>query len=407
LSKAILRGDPVRPHVCRDASLLGTILTASLLPIGCEGTSGRHGPWQGPDNSGTSRPVVAHSRFIDPGTGKVIRELDPPISDMPAIQVEGSTGIFRLGDLLVDATSQSIVGSAKPEIDFDDNNHRKVIRQDNKGQRLWTVVLDDVAGRDWAIHNDRVFVACGNGLVALGGKTGEILWKSEGPNQSLTAWDDFILSLACYKDDSGPKRLLVARRMIDGQEVFRTQFPKDAETERILIMEGVFIVGAHFNDGPSFLLDHTGRILFRLNEAALSLKKCQDNLIVLSGTSISRLSSEGNARWKTALPRQVWDNHGSLFTLSGGDLLAFTYCTIADSGIQAMRICPETGKAVWSAYCAPLMVDHSEYYHDAYVEIRGKELIVVSQGSYGDFIEVLDVESGKRLNRWVFRKVFR
>jgi hypothetical protein len=47
----------------------------------------------------------------------------------------------------------------------------------------------------------------------------------------------------------------------------------------------------------------------------------------------------------------------------------------------------------------PLGVSHSEYYHVAYVELRGPQLVVVSQGSYGDFVEVRNVATGGKLAR--------
>jgi hypothetical protein len=44
-------------------------------------------------------------------------------------------------------------------------------------------------------------------------------------------------------------------------------------------------------------------------------------------------------------------------------------------------------------------VGHSQYLHDATVAVAGERLRVSSQGSYGTFVEVLDLRTGKQLRR--------
>jgi hypothetical protein len=84
--------------------------------------------------------------------------------------------------------------------------------------------------------------------------------------------------------------------------------------------------------------------------------------------------------------------------LPGGDLLAFLYGEISDSGVRVMRLRPD-GTVVWQSFCAPLGVSHSIYRHDASVAVEGGQVKVVSRGSYGEFVEVLDAQSGRQIRR--------
>jgi hypothetical protein len=87
-----------------------------------------------------------------------------------------------------------------------------------------------------------------------------------------------------------------------------------------------------------------------------------------------------------------------------GDLVAFLYCGIADSGVEVMRLNSATGKVVWRADCAPLGVKHSAYQHEATVAAEGDALRVTSRGSSGTFVEVLDLGSGRQLERTVSKR---
>lgn len=75
----------------------------------------------------------------------------------------------------------------------------------------------------------------------------------------------------------------------------------------------------------------------------------------------------------------------------------------SDSGVQVMRLRPQAGEQVWQADCDPLGVGHSAYQHEAKVEITdGKYLKVMSKGSEGSFVELLDLGSGRHLSRRQF-----
>jgi hypothetical protein len=65
-----------------------------------------------------------------------------------------------------------------------------------------------------------------------------------------------------------------------------------------------------------------------------------------------------------------------------------------------IRLNANTGKALWQSYCEGLRgVIHSEYKHDASVELAGQTVRVISCGSAGTFVECLDAQTGTQVRR--------
>jgi hypothetical protein len=114
--------------------------------------------------------------------------------------------------------------------------------------------------------------------------------------------------------------------------------------------------------------------------------------------AVVRVTPKGTVRWTVAM-KEASHSSGGLVDIRGGDMLAFMYCPISDSGVELVRLTPATGEVVWRAMCKPLGVSHSKYRHSAAVTIEGDRVRVMSNGSFGDFIEVVDLATGKRLER--------
>jgi hypothetical protein len=87
--------------------------------------------------------------------------------------------------------------------------------------------------------------------------------------------------------------------------------------------------------------------------------------------------------------------------LPDGGLLEFSYCPIGDSGVQVRRLDRPGGSVVWEQECDPLGVCHSKYKHEVVVHIEGRTARIISRGSYGAFVERLDLDSGRSLARSV------
>jgi hypothetical protein len=100
---------------------------------------------------------------------------------------------------------------------------------------------------------------------------------------------------------------------------------------------------------------------------------------------------------------EVPDTREIIATLRLGDggLLEFRYGPINDSGVKLRRIAPDGKVVVWTQYCPPLGVAHSEYLHEVFVHIEGRTARVISRGSYGTFAERLELDSGTRVARSV------
>ena len=91
--------------------------------------------------------------------------------------------------------------------------------------------------------------------------------------------------------------------------------------------------------------------------------------------------------------------HEKAIRLTDGDWIVFRYHGMSDSGVQVARMDAKMTNQRWLVECKPLGVDHFKYYHSATVEVTNKNITVTSVGSAGEFVEVLDAETGKLVNR--------
>jgi outer membrane protein assembly factor BamB len=186
--------------------------------------------------------------------------------------------------------------------------------------------------------------------------TGIILWHAPGPNDQLLVSRDLLLARAVPGDGS---RWVTARTVTTGAEVYKFHLPQGAITG--LLQE--------------------------------------KDWLVLTTSDVRRLSGEGKTRWRTPFAEPYGFAAGGVVEVRGGDVVAFRYGRIHDSGVELVRLKAATGEVVWRAWCNPLGVGHSEYLHDATVAVEGERLRVSSRGSYGTFVEVLDLRTGKQLRR--------
>jgi hypothetical protein len=91
---------------------------------------------------------------------------------------------------------------------------------------------------------------------------------------------------------------------------------------------------------------------------------------------------------------------GGLLELPGGDLVAFLYGRLRDSGVRLVRLDPAAGKEVWQTACAPLgAATLSSPRHRVVVAAEGDRVRVTSHGSHGRFTEVLDLRTGRSVSR--------
>jgi outer membrane protein assembly factor BamB len=245
------------------------------------------------------------------------------------------------------------------------------------------------------------------GVTALDARTGKVLWHSPGPEDRMLVSGDLLLAADCSVgvDGKGGGRWLVARRAASGKEAFRVSLPaNDFDALPIEEAAGWFVVQAWGLTEATLLIDRAGRVRHRLDRKVVAVMPIGDDRLVLTGRDVIRLGAEGPPRWAAPFANREWIAGGRFVALAGGDVVAYLYCQFADSGVQVLRLDPRNGTKKWEIGCRPLGVTHSEYYHDAVVELRGGRLIVTSRGSSGTFVEALDAETGRSIARRVIKQ---
>jgi outer membrane protein assembly factor BamB len=296
------------------------------------------------------------------------------------------------------------VSAASFEVDRDS---RRVIARDGKGGILWIGELEGAVGgvRDPHLAHDstRVYVSNAHGVTALDARTGNLLWHSKGPSDRLLISGEIVLAAECGSDDAMKERLLVARSVKDGREVFRTQLPvKRFDPLPVEEVAGLFLVQIWDwpgGSGKALLVDRKGMVWHEFERQVVDGVKVGDNRIFLTSKTIESLSPDGKVLWSKDFPSREWIAGGALLKLPDGTFLAHLFGQISDSGVQLIRIDPAEGKVLWRTRCDPLLVKHSAYSHSATATLKARLIVVRSVGSSGVFTETLDLDTGKQLKR--------
>ena len=170
---------------------------------------------------------------------------------------------------------------------------------------------------------------------------------------------------------------------------------------------GLFVIqteDAPGGAGASLLVDRAGQVRLRLDRKVLAVMAAGEDRLVLTSRDVIRLGTDGPPRWATRFAQPEWIAGGGLVPLAGGDVVAYLYGQIADTGVQVLRLDPRTGRKVWENKCPELGVQHSKYFHHAVVEVGGGRLKVTSRGSSGTFVEALDTKTGRSVARRVIKE---
>jgi hypothetical protein len=252
-------------------------------------------------------------------------------------------------------------------------------------------------------------------------KTGKVLGSSEGTHDRLLVSGDLLLAADSRHatEISEGRRWLVGRRTTNGTVVFRVGLLLDDLSPRpIREIGGLFLIQTDEAPGgkaDAVLVDREGKVRHRFDYQVVDGIRHGDDYIFLTSHSICRHATKDKVVWTIPFPYREWPAGGGLFLVPNGDVIAFLFSKISDSGVQVVRVDPLTGGVIWQARCKELGVLHSEYSHRAQVKVNGDTLRVTSQGSAGTFVEILDLASGEQLERdhipsgmdhWMFRWLF-
>jgi hypothetical protein len=287
-----------------------------------------------------------------------------------------------------------------------------VICNDETNGVFWSVALEGrlegVRPPHLVLSAEAVFVSQGDGVSALHAKTGKILWHSAGPNERMRLSKDLLLATRCGYSDVIKKegRCMTARSATSGKEVFRVKLPPDFEDPDPIDERAGFIM-IHDDrpafQGKSLLIDRTGHIQMRWDRQIVDAVSQREDLIILTGEQITRVTLDKKIRWHLPLEGRASGRNGGILRLPEGDILAYQYHDIADSGVELTRLDADKGKRKWRTFCRELGVPHSAYLHEVKVTLEERPLKVTSRGSFGDFVELIDPQTGKQLQRKEYR----
>jgi outer membrane protein assembly factor BamB len=275
-----------------------------------------------------------------------------------------------------------------------------VVRRDAGGKVAWSARLNGPLAQTLVWDGWRVYVSHKRGVTALDAATSKPLWHAAGPASGLLVSGSLLLATG----SQGEGGWVVGRGAASGVEVFKVRLagePTDSWSVREVA--GLFLVqelGSLLFGGEeeALVIDRLGGVRRRFPRGVIGALAHRKTAIFLYCDGVAGFTPDAEARWTTPLAEGDGQLNGGLVE-AGADVVAFRYCPLADSGVQLLRLNVATGEVVWRARCAPLGRKHSKYEHAAKVTVEGERLRVTSRGSYGTFVEGLDVRTGKQLQR--------
>lgn len=337
-------------------------------------------------------PVVLHDLLVS-ADGNVVEHL-PGLTQYD-IAVPSEPHRFAVRDLTVDAETATVTKSAPPAAIED----HLLVRREPDGRARWTRGLSgsrSIRRPDVAIGPGRVLAAIGDRLHAFDDVTGAPVWNANLPGDRLQVVGVLAYSVTCDFSNHA----LVGVAVADGKERFRSDLAVACDPTLQIVNN--LVIAADQRHRTTRIFDLSGRPLAKFDELVqgpgLALGT---TTILVTDVRVVALGPAANVLWQRDLPRNSFTGGDAVAELPGGDFVLAQYGTINDSGVDLVRL-RRDGSEVWHSCAAPLGVGHSEYEHFAYLEVRGDELLVASEGSYGAFLEQLAVRTGTREKRCAY-----
>lgn len=292
-----------------------------------------------------------------------------------------------------------------------DEDGRQIIRRNGAGRILWTTRLKEdfgvACGSCLVTDAARAYVSHGDGVTAVDAQSGAIVWDSPGFADCLLVSGDLLLATESKTAELVAKagRWFLGRSTRTGREVFRVALPVEPFYGQSLIeAAGLFVVQKSEppdGTGLALLVDRTGQIHHQFDRQVVALVAGGKGRVVLTSRDVVGLSAGGKVLWVIPFQRE-WTAGGGLISLPGGDLIAFLYCEIANSGVQILRLNPATGRKVWEAICDPMsdeMPIITSDFQNVVVVLESDRVKVTSRVGAGTFVEALNTETGEQIGR--------
>jgi outer membrane protein assembly factor BamB len=392
-------------------ALIVTVLTV----VGCQ--QGPPAPSSPPESKTVYAEPIVHTPFVignrivaEDGTVlRVLREVGEGEHAVPT-----GPHRFEVVGYAVDTASGSVTriyppAAMIPRQRADPGREYTLARTEPDGRTRWSTEVHGVRSvrpPDIAVGGGRTIVKIDATIHAFDDATGKPVWTQPGGDR-LTIAGDNVISTFCNL--ATHDHWLIANALVDGNDRFRVALPEGCDPWIAVVDERIYVVDDH-KPAHTLIFDFAGKQLARLDEelqgahhylaGAASHKRSDGTRVLVTDQGVLAIDAAGNVVWRGPATPNEFVGGADFAELPGGDLIVANYGAINDSGVDVVRLRAD-GSVRWHASAAPLMVAHSEYLHLAYIEVRGDQLFVISQGSSGAFLERMSVATGERELRCV------
>jgi outer membrane protein assembly factor BamB len=321
---------------------------------------------------------------------------------------------FHVGDFLVDTAANTVTkeypDATLVRVDGKDEDYT-LARLEPDGRTRWSVPMHgvrSVRGPDIAVGGGRTIATLSGSIYAFDDATGKEVWTQttnvEGDRLMIAG--DNVISTFCNEPRD---HWLIANALSDGKERFRITLVDKCDPWVAVLDQRIYVV-----EGPpretTLIFDLGGNQIAKLDEQVQAAKLMTwgtasrssgvGTRVLLTDKRALAMDAAGTIVWRGPKPRNDFGGGADFAELPNGDLLLANYGAINDSGVDVMRL-HRDGSVAWLSTAEPLGVTHSGYIHRAYIEVRGDKVFVISQGTYGDFLERMSVATGARELRCV------
>jgi outer membrane protein assembly factor BamB len=375
-------------------------------------------PEPGPIPTTPPPPLVIHTPFVIANQivaedGTVARTLDGVLPGYAAIP--DGPHRFKVGNLLVDTAADTVTKVIEPValnsvamFGRHDHDDYELVRSEPDGRVRWKTPVSGVRTvrpPDIAVGGGRVVVTIGSEVAAFDDATGKRVWTLDGDGDRLHVAGDTLISVR-YNEPTHD-HWLTATALADGKQRFRVALD-DGCDPYVAVYNDRIIVVEDRNPPVSRIYNLDGTLIAKLAAEIEGSHRdpwgashlIDDKLVLVTDKHVMELDAAGKVLWRRETLRDTFVAADQVVALPGGDLVIANYGAISDSGVDVVRLHGD-GALVWRSCARALGVPHSEYSHLAYVEARGDELFVISQGASGAFLERLSLTTGARELRCV------
>jgi outer membrane protein assembly factor BamB len=343
-------------------------------------------------SSSPMHPLIIHDRLVDPTNAATVGHVVGVNSYAMAQPNRDGSHTWSIDALVIDGQTGSVVS----QTDLLQLQSTAIVRKEPTGVVRWTVPFSGVRSvrpPDAVTAGGVAVVVYDETLHAFDDATGKPLWTAPGPADRLATDGTYAFVTDCTSG-SVPTRSLVAVRLADGKQVWRSPIAAESDPDDIQV-DARHVIVRDTSRRLMIVFDHSGKEVYRVTEAVESTWVNPFGMLVFGDKTITQRDDAGRTLWTHAPLRSTFVAGNDVVPIQT-DILIANHGRIDDSGVDLVRLRADTGALVWEARIPGLGVAHSQYLHLAYLDVQGNKVFVVSQASGGSFFERVDLATGKR-----------